>query len=130
MSHHCSHGETNVLSMKKQPDDIIVTNPLKHANWFGAIHRLLYSNARGPRVIPMIAQVDSKGYTAVEGKVRGKKLIRVIVTVKTGVKFQHKRSRWEETQQFYLDFPFVVAQTLCDKLQASLKRSLRMIEDE
>lgn len=68
-----------------------------------------------PRVIPLHAQVDPKEYNDVIGKVRGKQLIELILTIPT-VRLKYRKKEWMEHSQFYLQIPFPLAIKLAEKM--------------
>lgn len=77
-----------------------------------------------PRVIPLHALVSSKEYNDVIGKVRGKPLIELVLTVPT-VRLRYKKREWTETEQFYLQIPFPLAVKLAEKVLRLSKKHIR-----
>ena len=74
--------------------------------------------ARGlesPRIIPLDAILDPKEYNDVEGKVRRKDLLKLVLTVPT-VRLRYKKIEWQERTQFHLLIPMKLAQKLGVKM--------------
>jgi hypothetical protein len=74
--------------------------------------------ARGlesPRIIPLNAILDPKEYNDVEGKVRRRDLLKLVLTVPT-VRLRYKKREWQEHTQFHLLIPMKLAQKLGVKM--------------
>lgn len=104
-------------------ENIYIVNPPKR-RFEPPMLRLELQGLECPRVIPLHAQVDPKKYNDVMGKVRGKQLIELILTVPT-VRLKYRKKEWTEESQFYLQIPFPLAVKLAEKMLRLSRRHIR-----
>jgi len=123
----CADGQSDGIRREKKPmtdsqlgkskqdgDYIYLVNPPK--KWWKP--GSFYLTARGlenPRIIPLDAILDPKEYNDVEGKVRRKDLLKLVLTVPT-VRLRSKKTEWQEHTQFHLLIPMKLAQKLGVKM--------------